>query len=271
MPRLKGRMTGAALAALALLVLGACFMSPGKFVSTLDIRADRSFTFAYKGEVIVTDMDDMSKGLGTDDGAGDETDGDTDAPEEEQTSAYYQQIAFAGHDMESTTGAAAPVPADTLADEPESEEKRARMQEIADALSKEEGYRSVRYMGKNKFEIDYQISGRLDHSFLFPFNVDARAAFPFLVIEVRKDGKVRVQAPSFAENADSRAAAGGMGAGKGTPEREGSFTLTTNAEIVSQNQEDGATSTPQGKQIVWKITPYTRIAPMAVLKMAAGK
>jgi len=62
-----------------------------------------------------------------------------------------------------------------------------------------------------------------------------------------------------------------MGAGKGTPEREGSFTLTTNAEIVSQNQEDGATSTPQGKQIVWKITPYTRIAPMAVLKMAAGK
>ena len=38
------------------LLLSACLVTPGKFVSTLDIRADRSFTFTYKGEVIASDM-----------------------------------------------------------------------------------------------------------------------------------------------------------------------------------------------------------------------
>jgi len=57
-----------------------------------------------------------------------------------------------------------------------------------------------------------------------------------------------------------------MGADKAAKEREGTFTLTTDAEIVSQNQEDGAKAVPGGKQIVWKITPLTRIAPMAVVK-----
>ena len=263
MPVVFDRATRAALATLLLLALGACFMSPGKFNSSLDIRADRSFTFVYKGEVIVEDMSNLTKGL-DDFGSGDED----DASDTAEQSPVYQPIALADQDKGRTTNDNNPSKgAKTNSD---SEEKLAKMRDITDALMKEEGYRSVRYVGNNKFEIDYQISGRLDHSFVFPFNVDAQAAFPFLVIEVRKDGRVRMQAPGFGESSDSKtAAAGGMGTGKGSPEREGVFTLTTNAEIVSQNEENGATSTPQGKQIVWKITPFTRVAPAAVLKLAA--
>ncbi|GLT02672.1 hypothetical protein GCM10007897_40930 [Sphingobium jiangsuense] len=140
MKDMSGRMKKAVFAALALLTLGACLMSPGKFVSTLDIRADRSFTFAYKGEVIVTDMDDMSKGLGESGGkeGGDGEEGG-DATDEGQTSAYYRPIALS--DGEAPPADAAPAGED----KPESAEKLTKMREIADALSKEEGYRSVRY------------------------------------------------------------------------------------------------------------------------------
>lgn len=257
MQRTTAQFARLGLVAMGLLALGACIMSPGKFTSTLDIRADRSFAFTYKGEVIVNDFSDMSKGLGDSD---DEGDGEDDAPDDASDTAVYQQIALA----DTASGAADA----NAGQEPEDAEKLAKMNEIAAALSKEEGYHSVRYMGQNRFEIDYRISGRLDHSFVFPFNIDAQAAFPFLAIEVRKDGRVRVQAPGFAEKNESASAASSMGGGKGASQHEGTFTLTTNAEIVSQNQEDGAVSTAQGKQIVWKITPSTSIAPMAVLKLA---
>lgn len=231
-----------------LFLLSACLLTPGKFTSTLDIRADRRFTFSYRGEVIASDPGEDMKDIGKD--SGEEGDGDGGDPDEEGT-AYYRQIAA------EDSG----VPA---ADD---EDRQAKMQAVADALSKEDGYRSVRYLGDNRFEIDYQISGRLDHAFLFPFNIDAQAVFPFVAIELRKDGKVRVRAPGFAsDDSMSGAPMGGMGADKAAKEREGTFTLVTDAGIVSQNQEDGATAVPDGKKIVWKITPLTRIAPMAVLK-----
>ena len=127
--------------------------------------------------------------------------------------------------------------------------------------------------------VDYSITSRLDHSFIFPFNIDAQAIIPFLAIEVRADGKVRVQAPGFANGDKSGGIGGGMGGGMGGPGApdagkalDGTFTLTTNAEIVSQNQEEGATDTPRGKQVVWKVNSLTKTAPMATLRFpAAGK
>ena len=243
-----------------LFLLSACLLTPGKFTSTLDVRADRSFTFAYTGEVIASNFGDDLKNMGK---SGDDAP-DEDDPDEQGT-AYYHQI---------SSGAAATDSGEDGKgdDDGDEQEKQAKMQAIADALAKEDGYRSIRYIGDNKFDIDYRISGRLDHSFLFPFNIDAQAVFPFVAIEVRKDGKVRVQAPGFASDNDaSGGPMGGMGADKSAKEREGTFTLTTDAKIVSQNQEDGAIDTPSGKQIVWKITPLTHIAPMAVLEFADGE
>ena len=47
----------------------------------------------------------------------------------------------------------------------------------------------------------------------------------------------------------------------------GTFTLTTDAEIVSQNQEDGAQTLANGKRIVWRVTPLTSEAPAATLRL----
>ncbi len=232
-----------------LILLSACLLTPGKFDSSLDIRKDGTFTFTYRGEVLAQDMASSSDASG--ETVKDETSDDADAPDSTHA---------AGKDEVAGKDAA----------------KAAKLQEIADALLKEKGFRSARYMGGDTIEIDYAISGRLDHSFIFPFNIDAKAVFPFVAVEVRTDGKVRVQAPAFGDDSGkpgdmTGAMTGGMGDDGGAKGREGTFTLTTDAEVVSQNQEDGATATPQGKRIVWKITPTTKVTPTAVLKLAGGR
>lgn len=239
------------------LLLSSCLVTPGKFESALDIRADRSFSFTYKGEILATDM---GKGLGstpggTDGGSGDDPiDGGT--PEKQQSALH---VAL------QKEGAAAEESFATKEDKSDEQQ----MQAIATALTKEKGFRAVRYMGNHRFEIDYAISGKLTHSFLFPFNSDAQIVLPFIAVELRGDDRVRMKAPGYSNGFDkSQSPMGGGGSGdEAAKALDGIFTLTTNAEIVSQNQEDGAQDTPQGKRIVWKVTPLTSEAPAATLRV----
>ncbi len=234
------RLLRAAFALAAPLMLWACVLTPGKFVSSLTVNADRSFAFAYKGEVIALDPGSSTKGLSD---ASDKKAEEGDAPKE------------------------SPKPDPTAEAEAD-----AKNREIAAALSKEAGYKSVIYRGKGKFDIDYAVSGRLDHGFVFPFNTDAQAIFPFIAIELRQSGTVRVRAPGFANSQDNNSALGGVGAVGGAPGTaskylDGVFTLDTNAEIVSQNNEDGAKTVGGRKQIVWRATPLSKDAPTAVLRL----
>jgi len=58
------RLARIAIAMAAPFLLAGCLLAPGRLASKLDIRADRSFTFAYQGEVIVFDPGgDMTQGL----------------------------------------------------------------------------------------------------------------------------------------------------------------------------------------------------------------
>ncbi|WP_326525227.1 hypothetical protein [Sphingomonas sp.] len=219
------------LALLAPLLLWGCVITPGKFVSTLTVLADRSFTFTYAGEVWAEDM----------------------------------ERALASGDGEKTAE-------DRADDKKKAAERERKNATIAEALRKEAGYNRVDYLGEGRFAIDYAISGRLTHNFIYPFNVDAQAIIPFLAIELRGKDAVRVKAPAFA-NERQDAGLGGMmdpTGGKGATDRlDGTFTLVTDAGIVSQNSEDGATPGSDGRRsIAWKATPLTRDAPMAVLKLA---
>jgi hypothetical protein len=51
-------------------------------------------------------------------------------------------------------------------------------------------------------------------------------------------------------------------------EREGSFTLTTDAELVMHNNEEGMFPGPGKKVVVWKVTPTSKIVPTAVIRFA---
>ncbi|HEY0412015.1 MAG TPA: hypothetical protein VGD66_02590 [Allosphingosinicella sp.] len=145
---------------------------------------------------------------------------------------------------------------------PPSAETVARRRAIADALAKEAGYRSVQYLGGDKFRVDYSISGRLDRSFVYPINLDATAFIPWIAVELRKDGTVRMKAPAFGDASEM------MGSGvPGEPAegREGTLTLTTDATLVMQNNEEGLAAGP-GTKVVWRVTPSSKAVPTAVIR-----
>lgn len=251
------------------LLLPGCLVTPGAFESSLDIRADRSFSFAYKGQVIASDMEG-SAGLETLDGAEDPLGGPM--PDGEQ-SAYSTALLWEWTEQGKQAGpdARSPAPEERFDGEDGARaDDDARMQAIAAALLKEKGFRAARYMGRRMFEIDYAIDGALTHAFLFPFNIDARIVLPFVAVEMRGPDRVRVKAPGYANSEDKGRALMGAGPDEAAAKAlNGTFTLTTDATIVSQNQEEGATDGPRGKQLRWTVTSLTSEAPMAVLQFPA--
>ena len=241
-----------ALVLIAAFALSSCVLTPGKFVSKLTINADRSFAFTYTGQVIALDMDDPVKGLGdslNDDGAKPADNGDAD------TDKGTHKIALQDDGKAQTAAQKKAV-------------TEAKNRAIAEALSREAGYRKVTYMGDGVFDVDYAISGTLTHSFIYPFNIDAEAVFPFIAVELRANGTVRMKAPAFGNEDSSKSM---PGSDQAQNRMDGSFTLDTDAEIVSQNSEDGATTNGSRKVIIWRATPASKSAPMAVLRFPAGK
>ncbi|MBY0521021.1 MAG: hypothetical protein K2P79_11430 [Sphingomonas sp.] len=225
--------------------LGSCLLSPGKFVSRLTINADRSFAFTYVGEVI--DGERGGEGLKS-----------TDEDASKRTPAEMKE--------EAAKAAAA------------KKETEAKRRAIAAALSKEAGYRKVTYVGEGKFLVDYAVSGRLSHDFIWPFNLDAEVIFPFIAIELRQGGVVRVKAPAFANDDSNKPQMPGMpglpgmpgGGASGSNQLDGTFTLDTDAEIISQNNEGGVAKSGMRSTIMWRATPELKTAPTAVLKLAAA-
>ena len=52
------------------------------------------------------------------------------------------------------------------------------------------------------------------------------------------------------------------------PKLDGTFTLTTDAEILANNTEDGPKADPAGRRLVWKMNAQNPAAPMALLQLA---
>lgn len=227
-------------------LLVGCLLAPGKFTSTLVINADRTFTYSYQGEVYAFDLNEAMKSMPKSE----------DDSDKSKSNALFQ-AGWQKKDAPKTDG---DDDADTKA------AMDAHNRELAVALMKEQGFRKVEYLGDGKFMVDYQISGRLDHTYLFPYNLDAGIIFPFVVIEVRANGTVRVKAPGFANDAKDMGAGMGPDASKVSAKLDGTFILDTDAELISQNNEDGAVTAGGRSKVTWKATPLSGTAPMAVVK-----
>lgn len=137
-------------------------------------------------------------------------------------------------------------------------------QRIIEALSREVGFRSVEYVGQNKFRIDYAISGRLDRSFVFPMNPEGMAILPWLLVEVRRDGTAQVTGSGFG---DGMGNAGDPTTPETNRDRQGTFTLVTDADLVQHNSED-APAADGRTTLTWEVTPEARPAPTALLRFA---
>ncbi|MCW3836508.1 hypothetical protein ACFQ1E_10205 [Sphingomonas canadensis] len=242
-------------AALAMpLLLVSCVFTPGKFTSALTIHVDRSFTFSYTGEVNAVDVEGlMGKAM----------------LEGVKASAEAGKTKGKGK-----TAAEPPFPL-TLSPEEKAERDR-RFMRIASELSKETGYRKVEYRGDGVFFIDFEISGTLDHGFAYPYSPDNKITFPWISIELRGKDMVRFKVPGFSNQdptgmgmptSGPMAQSMSMMMGTDAKPMDGVFTFVTDAEIISQNNEDGAIGDGKVKTISWKIDDNTDTAPMASLRV----
>jgi hypothetical protein len=153
------------------------------------------------------------------------------------------------------------------------------MTEYARRLQGQGGWKKVTFKGNGLFEVDYEISGRLDHDFIFPVFDGMEIIVPFVQATQAGAGRIRVTAPAFVRPTGDRSGMSAMGAAgaaammgkgdKGWPFKppEGTFTLTTDAEILTNNTRDGPAAQGASKVLRWTVGPLDTTKPEALLRL----
>ena len=278
---------------LACLILTGCFLQPGKFDSKLELRKDGSFTFAYKGQIYllalskIADLaskaeaesafvpeachdDNLDERTCTADELAEQKrtweDDKQKKKQDEQKNAEAMRAMLGGID-----------PADPAA-----------AQELAERLRHQAGWRSVNYLGDGLFEVDFALSSKMTHDFVFPTIERFPMANAFVMANRRADGTVKIEAPAFtgqsATNPMQGAMAGMLGAAAASeaakdgtapdaaslaiPEIDGTFRVVTDGEILANNTEEGPQAGSGGKALQWRVTKRTTAAPMALVRLA---
>jgi hypothetical protein len=140
-------------------------------------------------------------------------------------------------------------------------------------------WNKVEHLGNGVFMIDYATKGRLADDFAFPVIPRYALGNPMVHVTRWDNGRVRIEAPTFHNDADVSlmalmGAGGGMIPGMGGTNKDiepievkGTFTIRTNARIMANNTDEGY-SDEGGLQVLrWEIGPKTFGPPMALLKL----
>jgi hypothetical protein len=279
----KNLLRGLVLTALALAV-SACLLSPGKFTSDLNIRKDGTFTFAYAGEIHMLALSKLAA-MG---GKSDETfkptpcyaeDGFEERPctadetakqKKEWQEAQTKSAESRRRDAESMKVMLGGIdPSDPRAAE-----------EVAQRLRRQAGWRKVEYKGDGLFLVDFAIAGRLDHDFIFPTIERFPMANSFVLVAVRQDGTVRVDAAGFGPASSGEPYRGLMQLGAmagseddkakampGMPTPDGKFTIRTDGAVLANNTDEGPQADPAGQRLDWMVNARTPAAPTALIKL----
>ncbi len=284
-----GRRTGIiAVVAGLCLALSACLLSPGKFTSQLDVRRDGRFSYGYTGEIHLLALSKLAA-MGQDkagDGEfvpqpcyNDENLEERDCTPEEkaqQKSDWDTERASAKERQKRDNEAMKAMlggidPADPKAAE-----------ELAARLRKQAGWKRVDYKGDGLFDVDFALSGRLDHDFIFPTLERFPVANAFVAVVRRADGSVRIDAPGFAPTAGgdpfrsmmtaAALAEEDKAASNDLPtmvQLDGQFAIVTDAPILANNTDEGPAAEAAGQRLTWTVNVRTQTAPMALLKLDA--
>jgi len=277
---------GAALA--ALLLLAGCLLMPGKFTSDITLRKDGTFSFAYKGDIHVLALSKLAaeerarKNANAtfepstcyDDETGDERECTSDELVE-QKQTWEADIA-ASKDASDEKKKSDEQMMKTMLGGIDPADPQAA-QEFADVLRRQRGWKSVIDKGDGRFEVEYAITGRLDHDFSFPTVEKLPMVTPFVTMIRRADGGVRIDAPALTPAATANPIMGMAAAaadeqsekagGDGMPILDGVLTLTTDGEILANNTDEGPAAVPAGKTLRWKVNVRTKEAPTALVRI----
>jgi predicted nucleic acid-binding Zn ribbon protein len=276
------RWAAAALTAVVAVVLTGCVLTAGKFTSALDIRTDGTFSYSYNGEIFLLGLSKLAdmNPSGDMDAEFEPSLCYTDAEEPAERECTKDEIAEQKTAWEEQTKAAA--------DRQKKEQEAMRTmlggfdpadpkaaEDLAARLRKQAGWRSVVYKGDGLFVVDFALTGRTDHDFVFPTIERLPQTNAFVTLIRRADGSLRVDAPGFSAGpgGDPFRTMMRMAAMEGEdkdmpklPELSGTFTLTTNGEILTNNTEDGPVAGTTGKVLTWQINQRTEQAPSALVR-----
>lgn len=149
-------------------------------------------------------------------------------------------------------------------------------EEFAQRLRRQNGWRKVDYKGDGLFDVDFAISGQLDHDFTFPTIERFPMANAFIQVVLRNDGTVRVDAPGFGPASGGEPFKGLMQAmplGKesaappGLPVIDGRFALRTDGAVLANNTDEGPQPDPAGQQLLWAVNLRSPAAPTALIRL----
>lgn len=296
------RLAAAAVTAGLAMLLAGCLLTPGKFTSSLDLRKGGAFTYKYDGEIHLLALSKLATmGQASDTQEFVEEPCYTDDFEErdctseekaEQRRVWDEGAADRKAKKEQEAAAMRAMlggidPADPAA-----------AQELATRLRRQVGWNRVDYKGDGLFDVSFSLAGKLGHDFLFPTFEGFPMANFFVTVSRRQGGNVRIDAPSFAPQAGGNPfqsmMMGGMMAGAAEaaatkaadaaasgeatsdadmaempslPSAEGTFTITTDGEILANNTDEGASVGAGGKTLTWTINVRTKQAPTALINI----
>ncbi len=157
-------------------------------------------------------------------------------------------------------------------------------------IKKQKGWRDVVHKGDGLFTIDYAISGRIDQDYTFPVIEKVQGVTPFIVASARANNAVRIDAPAFAAGGSQSGFMNGSMGGllpiiqalgaagdseeskllSSLPRPEGTFTLRTDGDILTNNTEDGPTTAGTMRVLEWKVTSRSDRAPEALIMLTPG-
>jgi len=283
MPAISGtfarKLTAPALLAASSLALSGCFMTPGSFDSTLDIRSDGRFTFTYDGEIFMAALSDFAEMAAAEEA--DKPCHDEETYEERVCSTAELDERKAEKEREAQMMAAMMGGFDP--DDPQAAAK------IASELERQAGWNAVSYLGDGLFDIDFAIASAISHDFAFPTMEGQTMGSAFVLVNLRDEGRVRISAPGFAAQGGNpfQAMMGGMAgifnsagsedeeadggeseAKSGFPDlppMRGTFRVRTDAVILTNNTDEGPRSESGLQVLEWQIEPANAIAPTALL------
>jgi hypothetical protein len=273
----------------ATFALTACFVSPGKFEATLDLRRDGTFTFSYNGEIYLLALSKLAEmSTGQDQQFVETPCYDEESFEEracteeelaEQRVAWEQQAESRRQQAEREAEQMRQVLGGIDPSDP------AAAEELAARLRRQEGWKRVEYRGDGMFDVEFTLSSRLGHDFAFPTLERFPMANSFVIANLRQGGSVRVEAPGFsgqsgnpyqsmmmagmsssfpvAAGADDPAAASAM------PEMDGTFRIVTDGRILANNTDEGPVAGAGGQMLEWKVNRRTQTAPMALIQLGS--
>ncbi len=301
------------------MLVAACFFSPGKFDARMTVLKDGSFTYRYAGEIQMLTAQSMMGALAEQESADDTFQPDDQVcSDEPQGAALYRSsdaslrppvvraMSMQGtEDVLESVNSRPCTKAELEVKRREWESGRATrraekerekaamkavlggidpndpatMTEFARRLEGQGGWKKVVHKGNGLFDVVFEISGRLDHDFVFPVFPNVDFIIPFVQAAQYGGGKVRITAPALVKpgsglnggmNAQAIGAAAAMGKGGDQwpfKAPEGTFTLTTDGSILTNNTREGPATQGGLKVLTWPVSALDTAKPEALIQL----